>query len=206
MEDLTKSFAQINIGSPSMIRCSTLWSSNHSDYTQSDEDFVLALEKDILKITLSDNLAHTWRPVSTIWGRTPASGKKVGELFLVDPKLLHPFQQENACCEPFDELSHIDYKLQDIVTDVAGALDALGSMAKNPEENAVKKLESGMKLIEKSLTHIRNIIGSTDEEQKLQKAMIDHYEDILNGMEQALTMIQARKTAQSPSHVYNNCK
>ena len=36
--------------------------------------------------------------------------------------------------------------------------------------------------------------------------MIDHYEDILNGMEQALMTIQARKTAQSPSHVYNDHK
>ena len=95
---------------------------------------------------------------------------------------------------------------EDIVTDVTGALDALGSTAGNPEENAVKKLESGMKLIEKSLTHICNIIRSTDEEQKLQEAMIDCYEDILNGMEQALITIQARKTAQSSSHVYNNRK
>ena len=121
--------------------------SNHSDYTQSDEDFVLALEKDILKITLSDDLAHTWRLASAIWERTPASGKEVGEPFLVDSKLSHPFQQENACCEPFDELSHINYKLQDIVTDVTGALDALGSTAGNPEENAVKKLESGDMLV-----------------------------------------------------------
>ena len=155
---------------------------------------------------MSDDLAHTWRLASTIWGRTPASGEEVGEPFLVDPELLHPFQQGNACCEPFDELSHIDYKLQDIVTNVTRALDALGSMAGNPKKNAVKKLESGMKLIEKRLTHIHNIIGSTDKEQKLQEAMIDCYEDILNGMEQALMTIQARKTAQSPSHVYNNHK
>ena len=155
---------------------------------------------------MSDNLAHTWRPASTIWGRTPASGEEVGEPFLVDPKLLHPFQQGNACCEPFDELSHINYKLQDIVTDVARALDALGSTAENPEENAVKKLENGMKLIEKSLTHICNIIGSTDEEQRLQEAMIDCYEDILNGMEQALMTIQARKTAQSSSIIIVSSK
>ena len=151
-------------------------------------------------------MAHTWRPASAIWGRTSASGEEVGEPFLVDPKLLHPFQQGNACCEPFDELSHIDYELQDIVTDVTGALDALGSMAENSGENAVKKLESSMKLMEKSLTHICNIIRSTDKEQKLQEAMIDRYKDILNGMEQALMMIQARKTAQSPSHVHNNHK
>jgi len=161
-----------------------------------------------LKITLSDNLAHTWRPASAIWGRAehPASGEGVDESFLVDPKLSHPFQQGNACREPFDELSHIDYKLHGIVTDVAGALDALSSTAGNPEENAVKKIESSMKLIEKSLTHIRKILGSTDEEERLQEAMIERYEGILDGMEQALTTIQARKTAQSPSHVYNNRK
>ena len=62
-------------------------------------------------------------------------------------------------------------------------------MAGNPKENAVKKLESGMKLIEKTLTHICNIIGSTDKEQQLQEAMIDRYKDILNGMEQALMTI-----------------
>jgi hypothetical protein len=155
---------------------------------------------------LSDDLAHTSRPASAIWGRAepPASGKGVGKRFLVDPKL--PFQQGNPCREPFDELTHIDYKLQGIVTDVAGALDALGSTAGNPEENAVKKLESSMKLIEKSLTHIRNILGSTDEEQRLQEAMVERYEGILSGMEQALTTIQSRKTAQSPPHVYNNRK
>jgi hypothetical protein len=79
-------------------------------------------------------------------------------------------------------------------------------MAGNSEENAVRELESSMKLIEKSLTHIRNIIRSTDKEQRLQEAMIDCYENILNGMEQALMTIQARKTAQSPSHVYDNRK
>jgi hypothetical protein len=82
----------------------------------------------------------------------------------------------------------------------------LGSTAGNPEENAVKKLESSMKLIEKSLTHIRNILGSTDKGQRLQEAMIEHFKDILNNMEQSLTTIQARKTAQLPSHVYNNHK
>jgi hypothetical protein len=51
----------------------------------------------------------------------------VDEPFLVDPKLSRPFQQQNSCREPFNELSHIDYRLQGIVTDVAGALG-------NPEE------------------------------------------------------------------------
>lgn len=185
----------------------------HSDYTQSDEDFVLALEKDILELTLGDNLAHTWRPASAIWGRdeSSASGEGAGNLgndrpLLVDPKPRHLFQQANPCREPFDELSHIDYKLQDIVTDVAKALDALGSTAGNPEENAVKKLESSMKLIAKSLTHIRNILGRTDEEKRLQEAMVERYEGILSGMEQASTTIQARKTAQSLPHVYHNRK
>ena len=107
----------------------------------------------------------------------------------MDPKLSHPVQQGNACCQPFDELSHINYKLQNIVTDVARALDALGSTAGNPEENGVKELESSIKFIEKNLTHIRNILGSTDKEQRLQEAMTEHYEDILNGMEQALMTI-----------------
>jgi hypothetical protein len=162
---------------------------------------------------LDDNLAHTWRPASAIWGRaeSPASGEGAGNLgndrpLLVDPKPRHLFQQANPCREPFDELSHIDYKLQGIVTDVAKTLDALASSAGDPEENAVKKLESSMKLIAKSLTHIRKILGSTDEEQRLQKAMVERYEGILSGMEQASTMIQARKTAQSPPHVYRNCK
>ena len=182
--------------------------SNHSDCTQSDEDFVLALEKDILEVTLSDNLAHTWRPTSAIWGRaeSPASGEGVDEPLLVDPKIRHPFQQGNPCREPFDELSHIDYKLQGIVTDVAGVLDNLGSTAGNPEENAVRKLKSSIKLIEEDLTHIRNILGSTNEEQTLQDAMVERYGDILTGMEQALMTIQARKTTQSSPHVYNNRK
>ena len=152
---------------------------------------------------MSDSLAHTWSPPSAIWGRAEpsASGEGVGKPFL--PKL--PFQT-NPRREPFDELSHIDYKLQGIVADVAGALDALSSTAGNPEENTIKKLENSMKLIEKSLTHIRNILGSTDEENKFQDAIVERYEGILSGMEQALTTIQARKPAQSPPYVYNNRK
>ena len=109
MEDLAKAFSQIDI--------------------EADEDFVLALEKDILEITLGDNLAHTW-PTSTIWGRveSPVSGEGAGN-FLVDPKPLHLIQQANPRREPFDELSHIDYKLQGVVADVAKALDALCSTA-----------------------------------------------------------------------------
>ena len=124
----------------------------------------------------------------------------------MDPKPCRLFQQANPLREPFDELSHLDYKLQDVVTDVAKALDALSSTAGNPEETAVKKLESGMKLIAESLTHIRNIHGSTGEEKRLQEAMVERYEGILSGMEQASTTIQARETAQSPPHVYHNRK
>ena len=50
MEDLARSFSQITLG---------------ADYTWNDEDFVLALEKNILEITLGENLPHT-RPVSAI--------------------------------------------------------------------------------------------------------------------------------------------
>jgi hypothetical protein len=124
----------------------------------------------------------------------------------VDPKLSHPFQQEKSCREPFNELSHIDYKLQGIVTDVAGALDALSSTTGNPEENAIKKLESSMKVIEKSLAHVRNSPGGTNEEQTLHEAMVERYEGILSGMEEASKTIQARKTEQSSPHVYNNRK
>jgi hypothetical protein len=90
-------------------------------------------------------LAHTWSPASAIWGRSesPASGDGAGNMgnerpLLVDPKPWYLFQQTNNRREPFDELSHIDYKLQGIVIDVAKVLDALGSTAGNPEENAVK--------------------------------------------------------------------
>jgi hypothetical protein len=124
----------------------------------------------------------------------------------VDPKPRHLFKQANPNREPFDELSHIDYTLQGIVTDVAKALDALGSTTGNPEENAVKKLEISMEEIRKSLTHIRNILGRTNEEQRLQEAMVERYEGILSGMEQASTTIQARKNIQSPPHVYHNRK
>jgi hypothetical protein len=173
------------------------------------------LEKDILEVTLGENLTHTWRPASTIWGRDepPASGEGAGNLgnerpLLVDPKPRQLFKPANPHCEPFDKLSHIDYKLQDIVTDVAKALDALGSesMEGNVEETAVKELESGMEIIAKNLTHIRNICGLTDEEDKLQEAMVERYESILSGMEQASITIQARKTAQSSPHVYHNRK
>lgn len=182
-------------------------------YIQSDEDFVLALEKDILALTLDESLAHTSRPTSAIWGRAepPASGEGAGNLrndrpLPVDPKPQHLFQQAIPRREPFDELSHIDYKLQDIVVDVAKALDALGSTAGKPEENAVKKLESSMKIIAKTLTHIRNILGHTDEDQRLQRAMVERYEDVLSGMEQALTTIRARKPVQTPPHIYHNRK
>ena len=195
MEDLARSFSQITLG---------------ADYTQNNKDFVLALEKNILEITLGKNLAHT-RLASAIWGRAEpsASGKGAGNLCydkppLVDPEPCH--LEANPCRKPFDELSHINYKLQGIVTDVAKALDALGFMAGNPEETAIKKLESSMKLIAKSLAHIHNILGCTDKEWRLQEVMVECYEGILSGMEQALTTIQARKTTQSLPHVYHNCK
>ena len=154
-------------------------------------------------------MAHT-RPASTIWGRAEpsASGKGAGNLCydkppLVDPKPCHLFQEANPCREPFDKLSHIDYKLQGVVADVAKALDALGSTAGNPEGTAIKKLESSMKLIAKSLVHIHNILGCTDKERRLQKVMVECYEGILSGMEQASSTIQARKTTQSLPHVYH---
>lgn len=85
---------------------------------------------------MGENLAHTWRLASAIWRRAEpfAPGKSAGNLgkdrpLLVDPKPRHLFQQANPRREPFDELS-----------DVAKALDALGSTAGNPEEDAVKKL------------------------------------------------------------------
>ena len=174
--------------------------------TQSDEDFVLALEKDILEITLGGNLANTWRPASAIWGRAASGegGNLAEKPLVVDPKPRYLSQQANHAREPFDELSRIDYNLQGIVTDVAKVLDALASTVGNPEENAVKKLESSMKIIATGLTHIRNILGRTDEEQRLQEAMVERYEGILGGMEQASTTIQARRTGQSPPHVYHN--
>ena len=58
-------------------------------------------------------------------------------------------------------------------------------MEGNVEETAVKELESGMEIIAKNLTHIRNICRLTDEEDKLQEAMVERYENILSGMEQA---------------------
>ena len=76
-------------------------------YTWNNEDFVLALEKNILEITLGKNLAHT-RPASAIWGRAKpsASGEGAGNLCydkppLVDPKPCHLFQEANPCHEPF---------------------------------------------------------------------------------------------------------
>ena len=153
------------------------------------------------------------RPASAIWGRAEptGSGEGAGNLgnerpLPVDPKPRHLFKQAPPNREPFDELSHIDYKLQSHVTDVAKALDALGSTTGNPEENTVKKLEINIEVIRKSLTHIRNILGSTDEEQRLQEAMVERYEGILSGMEQASTTIQGRKNIQSPPHVYHNRK
>ena len=79
-------------------------------------------------------------------------------------------------------------------------------MEGNVEETAVKELESGMEIIAKNVTHICNICGLTDEEDKLQEAMVERYENILSGMEQASITIQARKTAQSSPHVYHNRK
>ena len=63
-----------------------------------------------------------------------------------------------------------------------------------------------MRLVAKGLTLIRNILGCTDKEKRLQEAMVERYEGILSGMEQASTTIQARKTPQTPPHIYHNRK
>jgi hypothetical protein len=44
--------------------------------------------------------------------------------------------------EPYDELSHLDYKLHDVVTKVAESLDGLASQTGDSQGRAIESLES----------------------------------------------------------------
>ena len=128
-----------------------------------------------------------------MWERSPASDLFVNQLRLVDSSPQQPFGQTIPCPEPYNELSRLDYNLHSLVSKVVVTLDHLGSPSEDPEGNAIKKLEGGMKEITKTLSHICTITCPTDEDKKLRNAMIERYECILTGMEQATSTVRARK-------------
>lgn len=108
--------------------------------------------------------------------------------------------------QPYDELSHLDYKLQNLVTQVAESLDGLASQTGDSEEKAIKNLESGIEQIGMGLKHICTIPCPTNNEIALQQEILQRYEGILSGMKQAKKTIRNRKSPETSAYVFNNRK
>ena len=108
--------------------------------------------------------------------------------------------------KPYDELSHLDYKLHDLVTQVAGSLDGLASQTGDSKGKVIKDLESGIKQLGIGLKHICTIPCHTNDETMLQQEMLERYMGILSSMKQAKRTIQNRESLQTKAYVFNNCK
>jgi hypothetical protein len=94
---------------------------------KSDDNIIIQLEQLILQTTLGgDNDNDTNYPefCRPAWKNT---------------RLQSPRQTAN---EPYDELSHIDHKLHDAVTEVAESLDGLASQTGDSEGKAIESLET----------------------------------------------------------------
>ena len=108
--------------------------------------------------------------------------------------------------KPYDELSHIDYKLHDAVTEVTELLDGLASQTGDSEGKAIESLESGIEQIGMGLKHIRAIPCPTNNETVLRLEILERYGEILTGMKQAKETIQNRKSPHTKAYVFNNRK
>jgi len=160
---------------------------------KSDDEIIIQLEQLILQTTL---------------GGDDNTNSSVGDPEFCGPawkntRLQSPHQMAN---KPYDELSHLDYKLHDVVTEVAESLDGLASQTGDSEGKAIESLESSIEQIGMGLKHIRAIPCPTNNETVLRLEMLERYEGILRGIKQAKETIQNRKSPHTKAYVFNNRK
>lgn len=108
--------------------------------------------------------------------------------------------------ESYDELSHLDYKLHDLVTQVAESLDELAGQTGDSEGKAIQNLESSIEHVEKGLKHVRAVPCSTNDATAFQCQILERYEGVLSGMKQAEKTIRNRKSPQTEAYVFDNRK
>ena len=177
--------------------------------------FLQTLDSQI-KFKSDDDVNHVIKQIeqlilqTTLGGNSSTNsgiGDRIGDPGFCGPqkncRLQSPPRQIN---DPYDELLHLDYKLHEHVTRVAESLDGLASPTGNPEEKAIKTLESGIKNVGMGLKHIRAIPCRTNDETMIQREILERYEGVLIGMKQAEKTIRNRKPPQTEACVFNNRK
>src|SRR5271155_1652683 len=140
---------------------------------KSDDEIIIQLEQLILQTTLGGN---------------DNTNSSVGDPEFCGPawkntRLQSPAHQ--TANKPYDKLSYLNYKLHDVVSEVAELLDGLASQTGDSEGKAIESLESSIERIGMGLEHIRAIPCPTNNETVLRLEMLECYEGILRGMKQA---------------------
>lgn len=161
-----------------------------------DDDDMTQLEQLILQTTLGDD-SNTNSGVGDPGFCGPA---------WKNSRLQSPPRQTATINEPYDKLSQLDYKLHNLVTQVAESLDGLTNQTGDSEGKAIKDLKNGIEQVGMDLKHIRVILCHTNDETALQWEMLERYEGILRGMKQAKKTIRNRKSPQTKAYVFNNRK
>jgi hypothetical protein len=162
-----------------------------------------ALERNVLQAVLEDG---TWEATgNTLWSRSALDNDPIVNFQKSTvPKWSH--QRSAVPLSSYNELSHIDYELSNVVKEVAEAIDDLSSPVGDPEKKAVRKLEEGIIQVKQGLSRILAILTDTNEAVSLRQAMVERYGGVINGMDQAKETIRARKIPQCPPRTYYNRK
>ena len=161
---------------------------------KSHQDIIIQLEQLILQTTLGGD-DHT--------------NSSIGDPEFCGPAWKNTRRQSpprQTAKEPYDELSHLDYMLHDVVTEVAESLDGLASQTGDSQGKAIESLESSIERIGMGLNHIRSIPCPTNNEATLRLEMLERYEGILRGMKQAKETVQNRKSPHTKAYDFNNRK
>jgi hypothetical protein len=122
---------------------------------KSDDDIIIQLEQLILQTTL---------------GGDDNTNSSIGDPEFCRPAWKNTRLQSPPCQmanKPYDKLSHLDYKLYDVVTEVAELLDRLASQTGDSQGRAIESLESSIEWTRMGLKHIGAIPCPTNNEATL---------------------------------------
>jgi hypothetical protein len=176
-------------------------------------DAVSELEVSVLRAALSNDTSHHWsQTTDALWGKSESASLDASYW---NPRFYQTTSPESRAQQPlqwmgrdtpYKTLSQLDSELDELINAVAEGLDALSSTIGNPEGKALEQLERGITQVTGRLKHIRTIPCSIIEEMTLQQVMIERYEGLLSGMEQAMKTIRAREGPRITAHAYDNSK